>query len=44
MDHHNEQRRHLDEIVRGDPDLMCLLTAARELGLPQWRVVAGCLY
>jgi uncharacterized protein len=41
---HDKQRRRLDEIVRGDPDLVYLLTAARELGLPQWRVVAGCLY
>jgi uncharacterized protein len=44
MGHHDDQRRRLEEIVRGDPDLMGLLTAAREVGLPQWRVVAGCLY
>jgi uncharacterized protein len=44
MQYHDEQRRRLEEIVRGDLDLMCLLTAARELGLLQWRVVAGCLY
>ena len=31
-------------IVRADPDLMRLLTAIRPLGLPQWRLVAGCLY
>jgi uncharacterized protein len=44
MQHHDEQRRRFEEIVRGNPDLMFLLTAARELGLAQWRVVAGCLY
>src|SRR5690349_1821173 len=41
---HYDQRRRLEEIVRGDPDLMGLLTAAHEIGLPQWRVVAGCIY
>jgi uncharacterized protein len=44
MGHHDDQRRRLEEIVRGDPDVMGLLTAAREVGLPQWRVVAGCIY
>jgi hypothetical protein len=44
MDHDDEQRRRFADIVRGDPDLVSLLTAAQELGLPQWRVVAGCLY
>ena len=44
MDHHDRQRRRFAEIVQGDPDLVSLLTAARKLGLPQWRVVAGCLY
>ena len=39
---YDEQR--LTEIIRGDPDLMYLLTAARDLELRQWRVVAGCLY
>jgi hypothetical protein len=34
----------LERIVRSDPGLMCLLRQLRELGLPQWRVVAGCLY
>lgn len=33
-----------ERIVRADPDLMHLLTAVRPLGLPQWRLVAGCLY
>ena len=44
MDHHDQQRRRFAEIVRGDPDLVYLLAAVRELGLPQWRIVAGCLY
>jgi hypothetical protein len=44
MGHHDDQRRRLEKIVRGDPDVMGLLTAARELGLPQWRAVAGCIY
>lgn len=38
------QRALFERIVRGDPDLMRLLRAARDLGLPQWRLVAGCLY
>ncbi|WP_082711180.1 nucleotidyltransferase family protein [Methylobacterium indicum] len=36
--------RRLAAIVRADPDLMRLLAAARSLALPQWRLVAGCLY
>jgi uncharacterized protein len=44
MAHHNDQRRRFEKIVRGDPDLASLLTAARRLRLPQWRIVAGCLY
>ena len=39
-----EHRRRFEDIVRSDPDLVRLLTAARDLNLPQWRVVAGCLY
>jgi hypothetical protein len=39
-----EQAARFERIVRADPDLMGLLTAIRELGLPQWRLVAGCLY
>lgn len=39
-----EQCRRFEAIVRGDIDLVRLLEAAQELGLPQWRVVAGCLY
>ena len=34
----------LECIVRGDIHLMQLLEAARGLNLPQWRVVAGCIY
>lgn len=33
-----------ERIVRADPDLMRLLEAVRPLELPQWRLVAGCLY
>jgi Nucleotidyltransferase len=40
----HELRRQFEEIVRGDRDLAYLLAEARELALPQWRVVAGCLY
>jgi hypothetical protein len=39
-----EQRGAFESIVRADPDLMQLLVAARGLDLPQWRLVAGCLY
>jgi hypothetical protein len=39
-----EQCRQFEAIVRGDADLFRLLKAARELDLPQWRIVAGCLY
>lgn len=41
-------RRHQEErlraIVRADPALMAILRTARDLALPQWRLVAGCLY
>lgn len=33
-----------EAIVRADPDLMHLLVRLRSLALPQWRLVAGCLY
>ena len=39
-----EQRLRLETIIRSDADLMCLLTRLREIRLPQWRLVAGCLY
>ncbi len=34
----------LEHVVRADGHLMRLLNAARGLNLPQWRVVAGCIY
>jgi hypothetical protein len=37
-------RRRFEEIVRNDRDLAHLLFAARDLALPQWRIVSGCLY
>jgi hypothetical protein len=43
MDDHDQQQRFA-EIIRGDPDLVSLLAAAREQALPQWRIVAGSLY
>jgi uncharacterized protein len=36
--------RRFEAIIRGDPDLMRLLRAIRPLALPQWRLVAGCVY
>jgi hypothetical protein len=33
-----------ERIVRSDPGLMRLLACLRELELPQWQLVAGCLY
>jgi hypothetical protein len=39
-----DERRLFEEIVCADPDLIRLLTAVRGLCLPQWRLVAGCLY
>ncbi len=39
-----EQWRRLDAIIRADPDLMRLLIRLRSLRLPQWRLIAGCLY
>lgn len=38
------QRLRFEAIIRSDPDLMRLLMKFRELRLPQWRLVAGCLY
>ena len=40
----SEQQRRFEAIIRADPDLMRLLRAIRSIGLPQWRLVAGCLY
>lgn len=39
-----EQRARFEAIIRSDRDLMHLLERIRELRLPQWRLVAGCLY
>src|SRR5436305_14424500 len=39
-----DQRRRFEAIIRADPELMRLLAVLREFALPQWRVVAGCLY
>ena len=37
-------RGRLERIVRADSHLMQLLNVARAADLPQWRVVAGCIY
>lgn len=34
----------LERIIRDDQHLMYLLRTARSASLPQWRVVAGCIY
>lgn len=39
-----ERRFRFEEIIRSDRDLMGLLARLRGLHLPQWRLVAGCLY
>jgi hypothetical protein len=39
-----EQLRRFETIIRCDPDLMRLLASIRGVPLPQWRLVAGCLY
>jgi hypothetical protein len=46
MGYHQQEElcRRFEEIVRADRDLAHLLAAAREMALPQWRIVAGCLY
>jgi len=38
------QRQRLQAILRADATLMRLLVRLRALHLPQWRLVAGCLY
>jgi hypothetical protein len=37
-------RARFEAIIRADADLMRLLGRLRAVGLPQWRLVAGCLY
>jgi len=39
-----DQAKRFEAIVRADPDLMRLLVSLRTIELPQWRLVAGCLY
>lgn len=34
----------LEAIIRADPDLTAVLQCLRDVALPQWRLVAGCLY
>jgi hypothetical protein len=36
--------RELERIVRSDSYLMSVLRVGREMNLPQWRLVAGCIY
>ena len=40
----DEYGDRLQQIVRADPGLMELLVRLRALDVPQWRLVAGCLY
>src|SRR6266480_1403031 len=40
----DEQLCRFEAIVRSDPDLMRVLGVIRGIRLPQWRLVAGCLY
>jgi hypothetical protein len=37
-------KHRFEAIIRSDRDLMRLLDRLRSVGLPQWRLVAGCLY
>ena len=39
-----EQLSRFETIIRDDSDLMQLLASIRGVQLPQWRLVAGCLY
>ena len=38
------KRQRFESIIRADANLTHLLSLMRSLGLPQWRLVAGCLY
>jgi uncharacterized protein len=42
--HDAPARARLEHIVRNDPDLMALLIHLRATDLPEWRLVAGCVY
>ena len=37
-------KQRLETIIRSAPDLMQLLEYLRDVALPQWRLVSGCLY
>lgn len=39
-----DERRELERIIRADAQLMRLLEVGRDVSLPQWRLVAGCIY
>jgi hypothetical protein len=39
-----DRRSRLEEIIRTDPDLVKLLTAACRMDLPNWRLGGGCIY
>ena len=39
-----EQPHRFETIIPSDPDLMQLLASIRGVRLPEWRLVAGCLY
>jgi hypothetical protein len=41
---HQERLYRFETIVRSDPDLMQMLASIRRVRLPQWWLVAGCLY
>jgi hypothetical protein len=36
--------KRLEAIIRDDPGLMPVMECLRDVALPQWRIVAGCLY
>jgi uncharacterized protein len=40
----NALHGELERIIRADVHLVQLLNTGRDLNLPQWRVVAGCIY
>lgn len=44
MDDAGGQLQRLQAIIQADPELMRLLLRLRRLDLPQWRLVAGCIY
>jgi uncharacterized protein len=44
MTDESDRLRHLQEIIRTDPDLMRVLTTAGRITLPHWRLGGGCIY